>query len=151
MVLFCAGKCKSIDCCALSLYARSLYSPRAGQFFRPAADRDESRDRLTGNHIRIPKASQTTGLHNGSRVLDAGAAHLPVRLPSARYAAAIHRVSASQPAHAAGTHNQCQRATHYRKLCCMQPHPQKGGASFYRLNSILLHYIYYITSIFTCH
>lgn len=66
MVLFCAGKCKGIDCCALSLYAGSLYSSRAGQFFRPAADRDESRDLLAGNRICIPKASQTTGLHNGS-------------------------------------------------------------------------------------
>ena len=131
MVLFCAEKCKDIDCCALPLYAGSLYSTRAGQFFRPAADRGESRGRLAGNRICIPKASQTTGLHNGSRVLDAGAAHLPIRLPSARYAAAVHRISTSQPAHAAGTRNQCQRAMRYRKLCCMQPHPQKGGASFY--------------------
>ena len=70
-----------------------------------------------------PKSVTNHWLHNGARVLDAGAAHLPVRLPSARYAAAVHRVSASQPAHAAGTRNQCQRATRYRKLCCMQPHP----------------------------
>ena len=78
---------------------------------------------LTETKVEVALQEIVSASQKRHKPLGYTTAHLPVRLPSARYAAAVHRVSASQPAHAAGTRNQCQRATRYRKLCCMQPHP----------------------------